>query len=73
MEFSDWDVDKYENPTEPKHHWALKRSFMEENMHRSGLAAAFLDLPIVKKILKGLEKSSVFLIYYVTVFVGTSP
>ena len=42
-------------------------------MHRSGLAAAFLDLPIVKKILKGLEKSSVFLIYYVTVFVGTSP
>ena len=48
MEFSDWDVDKYENPTEPKHHWALKRSFMEENMHRSGLAAAFLDLPIVK-------------------------
>jgi len=25
----DWDVDKYRHPSEPKHHWELKKTFME--------------------------------------------
>ena len=29
-----WDVDKYYNPHEPKHHWALRRKFLESNKGR---------------------------------------
>merc|ERR1712179_693253 len=29
-----WDVEKYFSPTEPKHHWELRRKFMEENKGR---------------------------------------
>ena len=29
-----WNVDKYFSPTEPNHHWDLRRRFMEENKER---------------------------------------
>ena len=28
---TNWNVEKYFSPTEPKHHWNLRRTFMEEN------------------------------------------
>ena len=31
----DWDVDKYRHPSEPKHHWELKKTFMEAIKDRS--------------------------------------
>ena len=31
---TDWDVDKYRSPYEPKHHWELKRQFLENNKGR---------------------------------------
>ncbi|XP_023329460.1 partner of xrn-2 protein 1 [Eurytemora carolleeae] len=30
----DWDIDRYKTEHEPKHHWALKREFMERNKDR---------------------------------------
>jgi hypothetical protein len=35
----DWDVDKYQNPTEPRHHWAIKKKFMEAHKDRYQLIA----------------------------------
>ena len=29
-----WDVDRYYSPHEPKHHWELRRKFMETNKGR---------------------------------------
>ena len=36
METADanWDVDKYKSDHEPKHHWELRRIFMERNKGR---------------------------------------
>ena len=31
---TEWDVDKYKSDHEPKHHWALRRQFMETNKGR---------------------------------------
>ena len=31
---TDWDLDKYFSPHEPKHHWALRKAFMENNKGR---------------------------------------
>ena len=31
---TDWDVDKYKSDHEPKHHWQLRRKFMESNKGR---------------------------------------
>ncbi len=29
-----WDSDKYRNPHEPSHHWALRKRFMDDNKGR---------------------------------------
>ena len=48
-----WDLDKYFSPTEPKHHWELRRKFMEENKGRYGekriacLAQTFINIEIL--------------------------
>jgi hypothetical protein len=31
-----WDVDKYHTPHEPKHHWELKKRFIDANKDRYG-------------------------------------
>ena len=31
---TNWSVKKYFSPTEPQHHWELRRKFMEENKGR---------------------------------------
>ena len=31
---TDWDVDQHMSPYEPKHHWELRRKFMEVNKGR---------------------------------------
>ena len=30
----DWDVNKYRSPHEPRHHWELKKKFMEHHKDR---------------------------------------
>ena len=30
----DWDVNDYFSPHEPKHHWELRKKFMEQNKGR---------------------------------------
>ena len=30
----DWDLEKYKSPHEPKHHWQLKKKFMEHHKDR---------------------------------------
>ena len=30
----DWDLEKYSSPHEPKHHWQLKKKFMEHHKDR---------------------------------------
>ena len=30
----DWDLEKYNSPHEPKHHWQLKKKFMEHHKDR---------------------------------------
>ena len=29
-----WNIEKYYSPTEPKQHWDLKRTFIEENKEK---------------------------------------
>ena len=36
----DWDVDKYQSPTEPRHHWAIKKKFMEAHKDRYQLTTS---------------------------------
>ena len=42
----DWEVEKYSTPHEPKHHWQLKKKFMEHHKDRfpeSELVSAVLS------------------------------
>jgi len=47
---TEWDVDKYKSDHEPKHHWALRRQFMETNKGRfpedrlAGLGYVFANI-----------------------------
>ena len=50
---TNWDLDKYFSPTEPKHHWELRRRFMQENKGRyeenriACLAQTFINIEVL--------------------------
>jgi hypothetical protein len=49
----DWDVDKYQSPTEPRHHWAIKKKFMEAHKDRYQLTTSERCFILIKFLLHG--------------------
>lgn len=66
----DWDIDKYKSDHEPKHHWALKKKFIEFHKDRYpeneliGLANTFCNVEFLgcqypKETMEQIEELSV--------------